>query len=243
MIGTLVAHCGAIHVTRKELEVIEPPAATRTWRPVGHGNMVAALEEELSKRSLTIRAESYAIQRSGAVLFGVIDLAWRQTEEFAAAIGLRTSNDKTLSIQLAVGFRIFVCDNLAFSGDLIALKRKHTAGLDLAGEIAGALDRYQEGLLTLEGDISRLKETAITDHDAKVFIFDCFEQAILPVRYFESVCSSYFPPEIIDGGSNGTHTLWSLHNVFTSHIQRLTPNRAFEANAHLGRMLGLGKAS
>src|SRR5437762_590293 len=150
MIGTLLAHTGAVRVTRPELERIEPPAATRTWKPVGHGELIDVLEAELARRDLQIREETYAVQRDGALLFGVIDLFWRRTEEFATAIGLRTANDKTMSIQIAVGFRVFVCDNLVFSGDLIALRRKHTSGLDLPSEIARAIDRYQEGTLNLK---------------------------------------------------------------------------------------------
>ena len=50
-----------------------------------------------------------------------------------------------MALQLAIGLKILVCDNLCFAGDLIALKRKHTAGLDLPRELAQALDRYQRG--------------------------------------------------------------------------------------------------
>ena len=131
MIGTLLTHSGARRITRKELRAIEPPAGTRTWKPISHGELLDVLEQELRRRSLAIQEEAYAIQGEGMLLFGAIDLAWRQTEEFAAAIGLRTSNDKRFSLQLAVGMRVFVCDNLVFSGDLIALRRKHTRGLNL----------------------------------------------------------------------------------------------------------------
>src|SRR2546428_682024 len=126
MIGTLVAHCGAEKVTRKDLEAIAAPNPTASWKPIRHADLVAAIETELARRDLGIRQESFAVQRGGALLFGVFDLAWLDSGEYAAAIGLRTSNDKTMSIQIAVGLRVFVCDNMAFAGDLIALKRKHT---------------------------------------------------------------------------------------------------------------------
>src|SRR5207245_5839120 len=139
---------------------------------IGHGDLVDAIENELNRRSLTIREQAYAVQRDGALLFGVIDLAWRETGEFAAAIGLRTANDKTFSLQIAVGFRVLVCDNLVFAGDVIALRRRHTAGLVLERAIGQAIDRYQDGVFKLEQGISRLKEVALSDRDATAKIFD-----------------------------------------------------------------------
>ena len=70
------------------------------------------------------------MQRKGHWLFGVLDLA-AEGGEYGFAIGLRTGNDRSLALQLICGVRVFVCSNMAFSGDFLALKRKHTAGLSL----------------------------------------------------------------------------------------------------------------
>ena len=120
---------------------------------------------------------SGTVQREGAVLFGVIDLAWRQTTEFAATIGLRTANDKTMSLQIAVGFRVFVCDNLVFAGDVIALRRRHTSGLNLVREIAQAIDRYQDGVLSLErGTHEQLMQTRGAYHSMVLRQMESHEQ-------------------------------------------------------------------
>ena len=34
--STLILHCGAREVTREELDRIEPPAETQTWKPIKH---------------------------------------------------------------------------------------------------------------------------------------------------------------------------------------------------------------
>lgn len=258
MIGTLINHVGAERVTREELRSIPAPPATDTWKPIPHSELVDTLEAELYRRTLKIRNESYAVQRDGALLFGVIDLYWMETEEFAAAIGLRTANDKTMSLQMAVGLRVFVCDNLAFSGDLIALRRKHTSGLDLAHELAAALDRYQEGVAHLYQEVARLKDALISDEQAKVIMFDAFQHAVMPVRFFHDVHKAYFEPDegeevpaprSVWAGYYSQHegtnphtprTLWTLHNAFTRHIQRMAPGPAFAATARLGKLFGLG---
>jgi len=243
MIGKLFTHCGAEPITREGLKEITPPPATKTWRPIGHAELIDTLEAELHHRRLVIREEAYAVQREGALLFGVIDLAWMETDEFAAAIGLRTANDKSMSIQMAVGLRIFICDNLAFSGDLIALRRKHTARLDLPGEINRAMDRYQEGVMQLKEDVNRLKSALITDQEAKALIVDAFQQSIIPTRLFHEVVNGYFGNGYHENGNGQPEphprTLWALHNAFTSQVQHLPPASAFPATIQLGQLFGL----
>lgn len=119
MSGILLAHKGAVVVTRAELEGIEAPEGTETWKPVKHATLVSALTEAITNHQRYIVKEEFAIQRDGKVLFGVMDLKWGETIEYRAALGLRTSNDKTMSIQMVAGARVFVCDNLVFSGDSI----------------------------------------------------------------------------------------------------------------------------
>lgn len=247
MSGTLIAHCGARYVTREELYTIVPPPATDTWRPVAHAELMAFLEAELQRRKLQITREEYAVQREGALLFGILDLAWQDTNEFAAAIGIRTSNNKSMSLQLAVGARIMVCDNLAFLGDLIALKRRHTARLNLAVELSQALDRYQDGFHKLSGHIERLKHSPISDSDAKLMIYQVFEQGCMPVRFFPMVHSTYFMPEDErtepDLAAFADRNLWSLHNAFTHYMGLMQPGPAFQATVKLGQLFGLNQVS
>src|SRR6266496_2793980 len=132
MSGRLIAHCGAEYMDREGLKTLETPPPTESWTPIPHYDLVQALEGQLKARNITIVKEQFAIQK--AKLFGVIDTDYQVTEEGGAAIGIRTANDKSLALQLAIGYRVFICDNMAFSGDLIALRRKHTSNLDLNRE-------------------------------------------------------------------------------------------------------------
>jgi hypothetical protein len=177
--------------------------------------------------------EQYAVQRGGNIMFGTrtLDLHWEDTGEYAAAIGLRTSNDKSMSIQLAIGVRVFLCDNLCFTGDLIALKRRHTKNLDLQKELAQGLDRYQAGVLSLNTGITSLKNTPIGERTAAKYVYDAFRKKIVPVRLFHPVTESWH--KSID------HNLWTLHNCFTEHIKTMPPASAFRATTRLGRFFSL----
>jgi hypothetical protein len=229
-------------VTRDQLPSIPTPNPTATWRPIAHSDLADAIERELGKRDLAIRTQQYAVQRDGARLFGVMDLSRDMTGEFSASLGLRTSNDKSMAVEIAVGVRVFVCDNLAFSGDLIALRRKHTAKFDLNADISRAIDRYEAQLGVLHGRIANLQDSRVLDEDAKVLIFDVFKERVLPLRFFPRVSEDYFHPrpEMTDVLPRSQ---WGLMNAFTRSIREMAPVPAFQATTRLGKFFGLGASA
>src|SRR3989449_8691895 len=166
----ILSHAASQLVTREELLTIPPPHATPTWRPIAHGDLVAAIDRQLLVRGITIRSEKFAIQRGGARLFAVLDLSIESSEECYAAMGIRTANDRSMALEIAVGLRVFVCDNLAFSGDLIALRRRHTARFDLDADIARAMGRYESHLLSLQSAVAAVKTRVIADDEAKALL-------------------------------------------------------------------------
>ena len=225
-------------VTRQQLLAIPAPPSTPTWRPIPHADLIDALDRQLRVRGIAITAEQFAVQREGARLFAVLDLSLERTEEFCASIGIRTANDRSLALEVAVGLRVFVCDNLTFAGDLIALKRKHTIRFDLNADLSRAVDRYQAYLGALQQNIVRVRETSLSDPEAKALIVDAFRQEILPIRLFRSVTGAYFDPgpDMMDVQPR---TLFGIHNAFTRAVRQMAPAPAFEATTQLGKFFGL----
>ena len=237
MSGTL-SYAQSTLVSREQLMTIPPPPATSTWRPIAHGDLVSAIDRQLLARGITIRKETFAVQRDGARLFAVLDLSIESSEESCAAMGIRTANDRSMALEIAVGVKVFVCDNLAFSGDLIALRRKHTAKFDLNADISRAVDRYQAHLVALQRTITAAHEASISDEEAKGLIFEAFRYEILPIRCFKQVAETYFDPstEMTDVQPR---TMWGLHNAFTRAVRQMAPAPAFEATTELGKFFGL----
>src|SRR5713101_3916172 len=193
MLGILY-HSHSQLVTRSELMTIPPPPGTPTWKPIAHTDLIQAIDRQLAVRGIEIRREQFAIQRQGARLFAVLDLAIETNEESCAAMGIRTANDRSMALEIAVGVKVLVCDNLAFSGELIALRRKHTTKFDLNADISRAVARYQAHLLALQRTIARAREDTISEEEAKCLIFEAFEDEILPIRYFKQVAQTFFKP-------------------------------------------------
>lgn len=232
--GTLVTHCGARPVSRAELATIPAPPATATWKPIKHADLVDCIEQGLQDRGVAVCAAQFAVQRQGQVFFGVLDLS-RCERDFRAALGVRASNDRQFAIQIAVGLRVLVCDNLAFRGDLIALKRKHTTGLDLQAEVTRALDRFRAHFNLFIAEVEQLKHLPLTDVTAKAFILDAFVQHLLPLRFLPAVARAYFTPSHAEFAPR---TAWSLNNAFTHVAKALPAAPRFRALHRLGRVFG-----
>ena len=128
MSATLMTHCGAEPVDFYTLSRIKALPATTTWKPVKHRHFVETLLEGLDRRGLRADRAQYAVSHQGMRLFGT--LTFGGGDDYERCLGFRASNDKTFPLQIVAGVLVLVCDNLALSGDVVALKRKHTSGLD-----------------------------------------------------------------------------------------------------------------
>lgn len=231
--STLIAHCGARKVTRDELKEMPLPEATKTHQPLPHFKIVEVLDEALSFRHLRVVKDEYAVSQDGLKMFGVMDLD-AAFEGGRFSIGLRNSNDKSMRLALTAGYRVFVCDNMAFSGDFSPLLHKHTSKLNLTDSIAVAVDRIYRGLDSIANQIKLMREYGLTDNDARLIIYRAFVERVLkgvPRQLMPAVHENYFDPAHEDFRSRN---LWSLSNAFTSAFKALGPLKQFEATAKLG---------
>ena len=232
----LISHVDTDIVTREQLRGIETPEPTATFRPVPHVELVEVLDRVLETHDMRIQDERFALRRDGSVLFGVLQLAYGETGDGIAALGLRTANNKTMSLQICAGLSVFVCDNMVFRGDLIALKRKHTAGLNLREELTLAVLRFQDHFGRLTREIEGLKERKLIDIEAKALMHDVFAQSLMPVRFLPDVSRSYFEPQL---PAFEPRNAWSLHNAFTAVAKVMPMPTRLPAIQAVGKLFGM----
>jgi uncharacterized protein DUF932 len=234
--GQLFSDVDTDLVTREHLALVETPAPTTSFKPVPHLELVETLEQALRMNHITIRKEQFALRRDGLTLFGVLQLAYQDTPDGMAALGLRTANNRTMSIQICAGLSVFVCSNLVFRGDLIALNRKHTSGLHLRTELNHAILRFQDHFGRLTGEIGNLKERNLTDTEAKAIIHDVFVQGIMPIRLLPEASNLYFEPFVDEFRPRNA---WSLHNAFTAVAKEMPITTRMPAVQELGKYFGM----
>lgn len=252
MASNLMAHSDKFNskqIGYAELAALPVPMVLGTkHQPVPHVQLVDTILAEMDRRDLRPTKQQYALGAKGAALFGVIDLAPKQ-ESLAAidptsgglSFGFRAANDMSLAIKAVAGTRVFVCDNLALSGDMIALSRKHTTGLDLADEIRRGFDKFLHQAEVLATQVAAMTNFQLTDEQAKVIVFDAFAAKFLPVRLLDDVAGFYFQASD-ETPDCQPRSLWGLHNAFTRAMKTMKPVPAFEATVQLGRHFGLQSA-
>jgi hypothetical protein len=244
MSSTLVAHCGGTYRTREDLARISTPAGTGTWKPVPHFDLVTSLIDDLGSRGIAVVREQYAtVGRDGARLFGVMDLRidGLDTPDLSTSLGLRGANDKSMAIQVIAAARVFVCDNLAFSGSdgAVVLKKKHTSGLDLGAVVPPAIESCLEKAGAFRRDIDRMRDFPLTDDRAKQIIYDAFtrDRAVLPIRMLPDVHHLYFDDEQ-QRAKFEARSLWSLTNAFTEAVKSLREIPQQSYGVAIGRYFG-----
>jgi hypothetical protein len=231
----LMAHSGSSKITREELKVIPTPAGSPTHQPIPHCEIVGALVETLSFRQISVMREEYAVSGDGMKLFGVLDLE-TTFDGCRFAIGVRNSNDKSMRLALTVGYRVFVCDNMAFHGDFTPVLAKHTKHLSLVDTLSVGVDRMQRNFEPMRKQVEAWKGTRLPDEAAKLVIYRGFVEGELdvPKHLARRVHDLYFTSQIKEFAPR---TTWSLSNAFTSAFKELDPIPQFRATAKLGAFL------
>lgn len=176
----LCLHAGAQEVSREELASVATPPATETWHPISHNRLLTEVESQLVGLGLKVTGETHAVTRkdNGLRYFGLLSVATPAALDkgYSWVLGLRNSHDKTFPAALAAGNQVFVCDNLAFSGE-IKLARRHTRFIerDLPQVASRVVAQLTERWTSLEQRIESYIDRTLSDtevHDLTVKLLD-----------------------------------------------------------------------
>jgi hypothetical protein len=245
MSSTLIAHVDCTYKTRDQLQGLHTPEPTKSWRPVPHYELVTQLIDDLARRGITVKREQYATGgHQDAKLFGCLDLAVPETPDdfVGTALGIRGANDKSMKIQVIAASRVFVCDNMAFSGSSgsVLINKKHTSRLDMAQVIPPAIDMYLDKAGVWRADIDKMREFSLSDGMAKELIYDSFlnpRGSVLPKHCLADIHELYFDDEE-QRAKFEDRTLWSLNNAYTECVKRLEPVAQEKRGVEIGRYFG-----
>lgn len=236
--STLCTHAGAFKASYEDLKAMKDPEKLgRIHTPVRHDVFVDGLREAVLMAGLQIEREQFAIMRGGAKLFGVMDFSSKD-KRVGACMGFRHGNDRSMRIKVVAGIRVFVCDNMALSGDQVLLNYLHTRTFDPKAECIAAVSQYLEARHNFTSTIDRMRNATITDGRAKELIYDAIiRQDVLPLRMLPEVDRAYFAKETEDVKDR---TVWGLHNSFTRALQKLPSlNQQMKASSDATKVLAL----
>jgi hypothetical protein len=233
---SLAIHKGGKIVTQDELSLIPIPEATETYIPVPHNQLAETLStigQDILKE-FSLCKEQYALAREGNQMFGVLVFK-KNTSELGLSIGFRNSYDKSMAIGIAIGAEVFVCDNLALTGDITVLK-KHTANVwsSLEDIAISTLYRSQRNFQKIVEDSEFLKRRQIESSEAFKMIGLLFGHGILTPRQLPVVKKEWLTPSYDEFEPR---TMWSFYNACTEALKSCPPLVIMEKHISLHSMI------
>ena len=214
----LVLHCGAAAATREQVEASPTPLATDTWHPIPHVSLIELLEKKLPDYGLVIQNQAHGLHNEGERYFGIFqvgnDGASTDGKDFSMVFGLRNSHDKSFPAGLCLGSGVFVCDNLAFSSEIV-VGRRHTTHImrDLPLLVSNAVGRLCDARTNQEDRLLAYKQTEITDSQADHLVCEAFRQGAIPKTRIADVLEQWKTPAYPEFAVD--KSAWRLFNGFT----------------------------
>jgi len=204
-------HAGADPVEYDGLRALKTPEPTATHVPIPHYRVVDLIAHALAYYGHTVTDQHFGVTPDGDRFFGGLCLKSEYTG-YTDMVGLRNSHDKKFPVGISFGSRVFVCDNLAFSGDHV-IKRKHTSNLkrDLPGLIGEIIEPLAQQREAQKITYDRYRATSLSDMLADAAMMRMFREGIINVQRIPEVLQQWEDPSH-DWGSK---TAWRLFNAAT----------------------------
>ncbi|MBT5467938.1 MAG: DUF932 domain-containing protein [Candidatus Marinimicrobia bacterium] len=233
---SLLLHCGAESATLDELASIPLPKETRTYKPVPHQalvSMLGTIASDLLPEFELVNTQ-FGLARDGAQMFGVHTLK-NGSSAMGLSIGFRNSYNKSLSIGIAVGGSVFVCDNLCLHGDVTVLK-KHTLNVVASIEslALSAIYRSRSAFNHIQEDAEVMKDIPLSDEDAYRTIGLIYGRGIITPRQIPVVKKEWLEPS---HDAFAGRNLWSFYNAVTEALKSSPPQSIMERHLAIHKQL------
>lgn len=241
----LMLHAGAKALDRDALAVLPLPAA-RGARHVVRPFIddVELVDRFLGDQGFMIASEAFGTKTDAkgfpSQFFGAMEIKPKALvgqyiaageSDFALTVGIRGSYDQSLPRGLAVGSRVFVCDNLAFSGEVDVYAKQTT---NIASRIENLLAEAVSKVPTL-ADIQNQRFDAyrnysLTKAKGDAILVECVRMGILNPSDIGKAIKEWDEPSHAEHVEQG-FTVWRLYNALTESIKPANQERAHVLSA------------
>lgn len=226
---SLMLHAGAEAISRADLMALPAPKPLGPrHNPLPFGTDVELVTRELAGQGLHIEEEQYGVlytkEGDPARYFGVLELAHEQLDH-ALVVGLRGSYDQSISRGLAVGSRVFVCDNLAFSGE-VTFKTKQTTFIEdrLPRMMAEAAIKVPQLAHLQQIRFDKYRQTELRPRAGDAAMIELLRRGVLNANSIQRAVAEWDEPSYAEHAEDG-YSLWRLHNAVTEAIKAKDPEK------------------
>jgi len=217
--ANLMLHCGGHRVDYSELQQIKTPEPEGIWHPLDHTTVFQTMMDALTASNYHVMQAVHAVAANGANYFGLaqVNADFLETDEYGLVVGFRNSHNKQFSASMVAGAQVFVCDNLAFSGE-VSFKHKHTTNIldklpDLFMQGVGKLNTLY---LNQERRYAAYKQHEFEPARVEEIIVGLYRDKIFNSRELGHMIDVYDSPEYEEYGKG---TAWTLFNAGTQVVR------------------------
>jgi len=225
-------------MTEQELFSVPVPAATKSYAPVPHKDIVETAQEVLDKYSASLAGRTYRTNEKGTQVIGLLDLA-KKTQDFGYRLTFQNSYDKSMAVGFTASVQVLVCSN-GMMIDVVThgFRRKHT------GSVREELKVYIHDCLKDLGPLMRratedaekmrqveLDRTASAELAGRLFI----EQEIVTATQLSIIKRELEEPTY---DAFQEPNLWSFYNYVTHALKRAHPTEYVERHRKLHDFIG-----
>lgn len=220
----LMLHCGALATDRDAVLACPTPQPTDTWQPIPHGRLLGLVTDTLEHNGLEVVNQAHALSRQDDRYFGLLEVHNGQpVEDYSLVVGLRNSHDQSYPAGLVIGSSVLVCDNLAFSGEVV-LARRHTVHIqrDLPQLVNRAVGQLGDLRHQQDQRIDAYKHTRLADAHAHDLFVRAVDSRVLPVTRLPRALQEFREPSHAEFLDDGKHTAWTFFNSVTEVLKGRT---------------------
>jgi hypothetical protein len=244
--SSLVLHAGAHLVSESEVEASYTPPPKGDHYPIPHRYLLDCVRNTLADLGWENPESAHALLGDGMRYFGLLAIKpsgsvvskFVNDPTFGLVVGLRNAHDCSFSGQGMLATRVFVCDNLAFSGrseSVFRFNRKHTRFIerDLPGVVSNAFGSLVQAATNEAERIDRYRNFALPDHSlVHDFLIRALDRRAITPQMLPHVLKEW-RREDGPGGlapncaevdpAFGKPTAWRLLNAVTE-VEKLRPS-------------------
>ncbi len=215
-----MVHCGGTEVERTKLAEVPVPETTRTYNPIPFDQFTDLIEHTLKSQNFQLGQQIFALSKENQRMFGMAELLCNVGNAiYATVCGWRSSYDKSFPASFTVGSHVFVCDNLAFCGEIV-IARRNTQKImrDLPGLIMEAVSQVSTMQAGMETRYGMYQDKTLKDALANHLIIEMLKRGIINTQRVEKVVNEYYEPSHEEFNEKGKSD-WTLFNAATETLK------------------------
>lgn len=208
----LMMHTGGKHATREQIAALPPPESLgRFHKPMPHIEVIEAITTGVKHLGFETLDEDFGLSKDGGRLFGV--LRFKNGESEARMLGFRNSTDESMALSGVCGKSIFICDNMAFTGEMFVFNKKNTTNASVEQVVAEGMAKVLDQFRVFEQFQQQLEQFKLLSTEASDWLCRLAMAEVVPDRVVMQGMRNYFTPE--GKPDCEPRSAWGLHNALT----------------------------